>query len=177
MSDSELDDPVDGAGRFAFFPPETPFALDDEELRRRYDEIGIEAIGKMRNAQADKQVMNILGDDWTRQQQVNILGSLASNPGGGAAGAGAGLGMGIAAGGAFGQMAQQTFAQPGYANQQAPQQAAPQAPQQAAPQAAPQAPQQEDPFEVLAKLKKMLDAGLIEQEEYDAKKKEILSRM
>ena len=85
--------------------------------------------------------------------------------------------MGIAAGGAFGQMAQQTFAQPGYANQQAPQQAAPQAPQQAAPQAAPQAPQQEDPFEVLAKLKKMLDAGLIEQEEYDAKKKEILSRM
>ena len=151
--------------------------IDDDELRRKYDEIGMEAIGKMRNAQADKQVMNILGDDWTRQQQVNILGSLASNPGGGAAGAGAGLGMGIAAGGAFGQMAQQTFAQPGYANQQAPQQAAPQAPQQAAPQAAPQAPQQEDPFEVLAKLKKMLDAGLIEQEEYDAKKKEILSRM
>ena len=173
--------------------------IDDDELRRKYDEIGMEAIGKMRNAQADKQVMNILGDDWTRQQQVNILGSLASNPGGGVAGAGAGLGMGIAAGGAFGQMAQQTFAQPGYANQQpyaqpgypnqqpyaqpgypsqqAPQQAPPQATEQAPAQAAPQAPAQEDPFEVLGKLKRMLDAGLIEQEEYDAKKKEILSRM
>ena len=35
----------------------------------------------------------------------------------------------------------------------------------------------EDPIEVLSKLKKMLDAGLIEQAEYDAKKQEILKRM
>ena len=33
----------------------------------------------------------------------------------------------------------------------------------------------EDPMEKLSKLKKMLDAGLIEQSEYDAKKAEILS--
>ena len=32
-------------------------------------------------------------------------------------------------------------------------------------------------MEVLGKLKKLLDAGLIEQAEYDAKKAEILSRM
>ncbi len=36
---------------------------------------------------------------------------------------------------------------------------------------------QEDPVEVLKKLKAMADMGLIEQSEYDTKKKEILSRM
>ena len=41
----------------------------------------------------------------------------------------------------------------------------------------PAAPAAEDPMEVLGKLKKMLDAGLIEKSEYDAKKAEILSRM
>lgn len=35
----------------------------------------------------------------------------------------------------------------------------------------------EDPVKVLKKLKTLLDAGLIEQSEYDAKKKEILNRM
>ena len=35
----------------------------------------------------------------------------------------------------------------------------------------------DDPMEKLSKLKKMLDAGLIEKVEYDAKKSEILSSM
>jgi len=39
------------------------------------------------------------------------------------------------------------------------------------------APAAEDPFEKLAKLKKMLDAGLIDQAEFDATKKSILSNM
>ena len=34
-----------------------------------------------------------------------------------------------------------------------------------------------DPMEKLSNLKKMLDAGLIERSEYDAKKSEILSAM
>ena len=51
--------------------------------------------------------------------------------------------------------------------------AAPPPVQPAAPVQAPQ----EDPMEVLGKLKKMLDAGFITQAEYDAKKNEILSRM
>ena len=34
-----------------------------------------------------------------------------------------------------------------------------------------------DPGEVLGKLKRLLDAGLIEQEEYDAKKREILANL
>lgn len=44
-----------------------------------------------------------------------------------------------------------------------------------APQAAP--PPKEDPVQALGKLKQLLDGGLISQQEYDAKKSEILSRM
>ena len=159
--------------------------IDDDELRRRYDEIGIDAIAKMRNAQADKAVMGILGNDWGKQQAANILGNLPMNPGaGGVAAAGAGMGMGMAAGGAFGSMAQQMFApmsnsvpvQQPQPFQQAPSGRFSQAPQGNNTQTPP-SPSQEDPMEVLGKLKRMLDAGLIEQSEYDAKKSEILSRM
>lgn len=156
--------------------------IDDDELRRRYDEIGMDAIAKMRGAQADKAVMGILGDDWGRQQAANILSDLANNPGaGGVAAAGAGVGMGIGAGSAFGSMAQQMFApmtNPAAQPQQHPIQSTPSRrfTQQSAAPAQTQAAT-EDPMEVLGKLKKLLDAGLIEQAEYDAKKAEILSRM
>lgn len=159
--------------------------IDDDELRRRYDEIGIDAIAKMRNAQADKAVMGILGDDWGKQQAANILGNLSMNPGaGGVAAAGAGMGMGMAAGGAFSSMAQQVFApmssgtpvQQPQPFQQAPSGRFGQPSQGSNPQTS-SAPTQEDPMEVLGKLKRMLDAGLIEQAEYDAKKAEILNRM
>lgn len=158
--------------------------IDDDELRRKYDEIGMDAIAKMRGAQADKAVMGILGDDWGRQQAANILGDLANNPGaGGVAAAGAGMGMGIGAAGAFGSMAQQIFSpMSGNINQQ------PQQPVQSAPSgrftqkgastnSATNSSSVEDPLETLSKLKKLLDAGLIEQSEYDAKKAEILNRM
>ena len=159
--------------------------IDDDELRKRYDEIGIDAIAKMRNAQADKAVMGILGDDWGKQQATNILGNLSMNPGaGGVAAAGAGMGMGMAAGGAFGSMAQQMFAPMSSSTpvqQPQPFQQAPSGRFSSPPQPnntqTPPSPSQEDPMEVLGKLKRMLDAGLIEQAEYDAKKAEILSRM
>lgn len=138
--------------------------IDDSELRQKYDEIGMDAIAKMRNAQADRMVMDTLGDRWAQQQSVNIMSTMAEGmanggDGGGIAGAGMGLGMGMAASGMFGGMAQQMFAPMQQPAQQAAQPAA------------------EDPMETLGKLKKMLDAGLIEQSEYDAKKAEILSRM
>jgi Putative virion core protein (lumpy skin disease virus) len=130
--------------------------IDDDEIRRRYDEIGMDAISKMRNAQADKTVMNVLGDDWGKQQEVNILGTVAANPGtGGIAGIGAGLGMGMAMGGTFGNMANE-LQQPLAQNT---------------------APTADDPVELLKKLKEMLELGLIEQEEFDAKKTEIMNRM
>ena len=151
--------------------------IDDSELRQKYDEIGMDAIAKMRNAQADRMVMDTLGDKWAQQQSVNIMSTIANgvaNGGGGSnlTDASIGLGMGMAAGGMFGTMAQQMFAP----MQQQPMQQ--QAPQQAAPAPAPApAAAEPDPMEVLGKLKKMLDAGLIEQAEYDAKKAEILSKM
>lgn len=148
------------------------------------DEGQMESITKVKLAQGDKAVMGVLGEDWGRQQAANILGSLANNPGaGGVAAAGAGMGMGMAAGGVFGGMAQQMFAP------MTPQPQQPQQPIQAAPSgrftqqsdvnAAPANPTngQPDPLETLSKLKKLLDAGLIEQAEYDAKKAEVLSRM
>ena len=153
----------------------------------KYDEIDqsqIASISKVKLAQGDKGVMDVLGEDWGRQQAANILGDLARNPGAGGVGAmGAGMGMGVAAGSVFGNMANQMFSP---MNQQAPQQ--PAQPSQPTPSGrfAPKGSgaaqpstqsQAEDPMETLGKLKKMLDAGLIEQAEYDAKKAEVLSRM
>ena len=131
--------------------------MEDGELRNRYDEIGMDAIAKLRNAQADKGVMDVLGNDWGKQQAVNILGDLANNPSaGGAAAAGAGLGMGMAAGNAFGVMTQQAFSN---------------TPTQQTNSNA------NDPVATLKKLKEMLDLGLIGQAEFDAKKAEIMSKM
>ena len=94
------------------------------------------------------------------------------------------MGMGMAAGGAFGSMAQQMFAPMSSSTpvqQPQPFQQAPSGRFSSPPQPnntqTPPSPSQEDPMEVLGKLKRMLDAGLIEQAEYDAKKAEILSRM
>jgi len=149
--------------------------VDDDELRRRYDEIGMDAIAKMRNAQAEKAVFDILGEDWGRQQTANILGTVAANPGsGGIAAAGAGLGMGVAAGGAFGNMAQQ-FLTP--LQQQPLSSVAPQPSGRFTQQSANTPPPQDDPVATLKKLKDMLDLGLIEQSEYDAKKTEIMNRI
>lgn len=160
--------------------------IDDDELRRKYDEIDIDAIAKLRSAQADRGVMDILGENWGRQQAANILGDLANNPGaGGVAAAGAGMGMGLGAAGAFGSMAQQMFSPMNNGYSQQSQQAAPTPPvvsnrfepKTSEEQASTVPNSDDDPMAVLTKLKKMLDAGLIEQSEYDAKKADILTRM
>jgi len=153
--------------------------IDDDELRRRYDEIGMEAIAKMRNAQADRGVMDVLGDDWGRQQAANILTAVAENPGaGGVASAGAGLGMGMAAGGIFGNMANQMFSP---MQQQAPLPAISQSPsrftQKSTASTSSTSGDADDPVTTLKKLKEMLELGLIEQLEYDTKKAEIMNRM
>jgi len=144
--------------------------IDDDELRRRYDTIGMDAIAKLRNAQADRGAMDVLGNDWGKIQAANILNAVAANPGaGGVAAAGAGLGMGVAASGIFGNMAQQMFTP---IQQQATSPAASQ-PSGRFTQKSPD----NDPVAALKKLKEMLDLGLIEQIEFDTKKAEIMSRM
>ncbi|MFR9534800.1 MAG: SPFH domain-containing protein [Rikenellaceae bacterium] len=103
--------------------------VDDDELRRRYDEIGIDSYQtiKMAGAEAQARVIsahgkveevNVMGDNWGRIQSRDILSNISENPGsGGIAAAGAGLGMGMAAGGMFNGMSQQTFSPMGNAAQ------------------------------------------------------------
>jgi hypothetical protein len=49
-------------------------------------------------------------------------------------------------------------------------------PPQAPPQAAPEAAPQEDTYAELMKLKELLDAGVLTQEEFDAQKQKVLGR-
>ena len=98
--------------------------------------------------------------NYDKAVQQELLKDVAVNPGSGSiANTGAGIGMGMAAGGAFGALAQSAFSQ--NHNQMT----------------FNNAPQQADPMETLTKMKKMLDAGLISQEIYDAKVAEIMSRL
>lgn len=97
---------------------------------------------------------NVADMRYNQAVQQELLKDIAINPGaGGFAGVGAGIGMGLAAGNAFTAIASSTFSQ-----QQAP-------------------PVQSDPMEVLSKLKKLLDAGLITQEKYDSKVDEIINNL
>ena len=174
-------------------------ALDpDEEIKQQYKQAGLDAIGmriraqgaaeakmldgqadasiKIMHGQADRSVMDALGEGWGKQQAANILGTLAANPGsGGIAAVGAGLGMGMTAGGVFGNMAQQMFTP---MQQQPTPYTAPQ-PSGRFTQKSAETPQAstEDPVATLKKLKDMLDLGLIEQAEFNAKKTEIMNRM
>lgn len=131
---------------------------------------------KLEDAFASKGVMNILGDDWGRQQATEILHGVANNPGsGGIAGAGAGLGMGIAAGGVFGNMAQQMFApmqQASLLTPQPPQQSSGRFMQKSA--TAPDEKAGVSVADEIMKLKKMLDDGILTQEEFVAAKRKIM---
>ena len=137
------------------------------------------------------------GYDYATEKRFEFLGKMAEHDGAGAnissdmLQMGAGLGMVSAVGGMMhnvmggsnnpmnsmmynvsGQVPQQPYGMPGQMPQQ------PYGGYQQPAAETPAAPaQEEDPLAVLKKLKALLDADLIEKEEYDAKKKEILSRM
>ena len=138
--------------------------IDDENgLREKYDQIGMSQIETLRGAQAQKAAMDTLGINWAQQQSAEILKTMAANPGNIAGQVGAGIGMAGATVNAFGNMANQMFN-----NGQLNQNSAP---------TGNQAAQADDPMEKLAKLKKMFDAGLIEQADFDKKKAEILASL
>lgn len=153
----------------------------------KYDVIDasqIELIARSRGYQGDRAGLDILGNDWGRVEGVGILKDLANNPGaGGVAATGAGIGMGIGVAGTFSSIAQQVFSPT--RNEIVSQQTADlmrTAPsgrytQKNSDQSSTTPINAEDPVEILSKLKRLLDAGLIDQAEYDTKKKEILSRM
>ena len=137
--------------------------IDETEERKKY---------------LDRLIATAHTGSYDKAVQQELLKDVAVNPGaGGITGAGAGLGMGIAAGGAFAQMTTTAFgspqpqqsAQAGGAGTQIPfgVGGTPQQP----------APAQPDPVESLTKMKQLLEAGLVSQEQYDAKVAEILSRL
>lgn len=120
---------------------------------------------RLEEAYAKRREFEIMGEQYRTIRGLDILENMSKNPGsGGIASMGAGLGMGMAAGGAMGSLAQAVFQQP---LQQS----------QPATNSSVTSTTSVDPMEKLSKLKQMFDAGLIEQEEYDSVKKEILSKM
>ncbi|MDO4413711.1 MAG: SPFH domain-containing protein [Erysipelotrichaceae bacterium] len=157
--------------------------VDDDELRRKYDDKGIDLLNQVRQAKIDNDIINSMGDNYTRRETAQILHELANNPAaGGIASTGAGLGMGIAATNVFANMAN-NFMSPVNSNpitQTVP-----------ATSLKPSGrfgikedddvqnakPTVDDDFAVLSKLKTMLESGLISQSQYDAKVEEILSRL
>lgn len=138
---------------------------------------------EVRQKYLDRLIGSVHAGGYNIAVQQELAKDAVNNPGaGGLAGAGAGLGMGLAAGGAFASMGASVFAQQqqqqpmGFAGQQPnPMQQQMQMQQQQMQQQA-TAPQA-DPMEVLTKMKQMLDAGLITQQQYDAKVAEVMSRM
>ena len=116
-----------------------------------FDDNTEKRINRIADVIAEAHAASRAGVNYTELQRLEAMREAATNEGGGA-----GVGMGIGAGIGFGQMMTDTLNRPG--GQQA-------------------GPAKEGPLVVLKKLKEMLEADLIEQEEYDLKKKEILGRM
>jgi membrane protease subunit (stomatin/prohibitin family) len=121
----------------------------------------------------ERSSMAAIGDmnTYLRFKAAKSLQDAAQSGGGGMGsmvGAGAGLGLGFMMPGMLGQ----AFGAPG-----APASPAAAGAAGAAAGAVASTPAAEDPFELLTKLKGLLDAGAITAEEYEAKKKDILSRM
>jgi membrane protease subunit (stomatin/prohibitin family) len=103
-------------------------------------------------------------DRYVKFKSARAIGDAATT--GGMAGATTQTGLGLATGMAAAKAIADSFNQP----------AAP-APAPAPQPAAAPAPAEADPVAALSTLKKLLDAGLVSQEEFDAKKAEILSRL
>jgi membrane protease subunit (stomatin/prohibitin family) len=132
------------------------FAISDFRIEgTSFDEDTMRRINRIADMSAEAQAATAAGINFVQMQQLQAMRDAAKNEGGGA-----GLGMGMGAGVGFGQMMAGMM-------QGAQQQ----------PLSAPSAPSAEDPVAKLAKLKQMADAGLITVAEFEAKKKDILSKM
>ena len=118
-----------------------------------FDKETLKRINRISDVMAEAQAAQAVGLDYAKIQQIEAMREAARNEGGGA-----GIGMGMGAGIGFGQnMAQAMNTTP------------------AAP--APSQPVAEDPMATLQKLKQMFEAELITEEEYAAKKQNVLEGM
>lgn len=141
-------------------------------LSIEYDEDTKELMKDVKKADA---LSGARGNSFMQQAVARGMQSAGEN-GGGAAMAFMGMGMNAAGGmmGGMQQPATQSSYQPAFAQQSQPAQPV-QQPQPAQPQQPAQpAGTQQDPTTRLLEMKKLLDAGAISQEDYDALKKQIL---
>lgn len=129
-----------------------------------FDEDTKTRIGRIADMSAEAQAMRELGVSYQDYQQLEALKNMAKNEGGGNLGMqmGAGLGMGQMMGNMMHNQ-----------NQQPQQSQQPYQPQNNPPVST---PNPDDPIQKLEKLKKMFEAGLIDEQEYKQKKQEILSQ-
>lgn len=151
-----------------------------------------ESRAKVQMAQGDVAAYQTYGSTYQTIKGMELLKDIANNPAaGGIASAGAGLGMGMAAGNVFGNIAQSVFSNTVPTEQQTPKQAQTFGAGNRFGNNSTQT--QANPMEELSKLKQMLDAGfitneqfelkrmltigMITKEQYDAKINEIMNRM
>ena len=114
-----------------------------------FDEATLERIGKIADITAEAKAAQEGGLSYTELEKLRALRDAAKNEGG-IAGAGLHLGAGLELGKTFIDKAED---------------------------GASKETSGEDPVKILQKLKLLLDEGIISQEEFDEKKKEVLSRM
>lgn len=139
------------------------FQLTDFRIEgTSFDEDTMTRIGRIADLAAEGQAAAAAGVDFKTLKQLEALQTAAETEN-----SVAGLGVAVAAGAQLGQALGGQAAQP----------QAPPAGPVGAPQAAAGASEADDPAAKLAKLKKLRDADLITEEEYAAKKKEILDAM
>lgn len=133
---------------------ELGFTLTDFRIEGTDFDEGTKArIGRIADLAAEAEGAKAAGVSYVELQQLQALRDAAKNEGGGMAAAGVGVGAGFG----LGQMFMQSM-NPNMGS--------------AAPAAA-----QGDPTQRLKSLKELLDQGLINQEEYEVKRKEIVSKL
>lgn len=120
-----------------------------------FDEDTMNRINRIADVTAEATAASAAGLNYTQVQQLEAMREAARNEGGAA-----GIGMGLGAGMGFGQMMSGAMAS---ATSPHPTET--------------EGGRDRDPLETLRKLKEMVEAELITDEEYATKKKEILSRM
>ncbi len=120
-----------------------------------FDEDTIGRINRIADVSAEARAAQAAGLNYAQIQQLEAMREAARNEGGAA-----GIGMGVGAGMGFGQMMSGAMADPT---------------RSASPGASGAGTQ--DPLTTLRQLKEMHETGLITEEEYTAKKQEILGRM
>lgn len=129
------------------------FTLTDLRIEgTNFDEDTMDRINRIADVTAEHHAATAAGMDYASLQKVEAMREAARNEGGGA-----GVGMGIGAGMGFGQMMAGSMGE------------------KLVPETG-SGVTEDDPIAKLARLKKMLEAELISQADYDEKKKEIMSQ-